>query len=479
MQSYRQLRWLTVAVPLAFLAVVDVVRHLVWPELLHPWPGYLIVLAVVAGGTFLFSRAVFDRIERAERRLIEQHRALEAAHAVVDRQARQLTALHEAGLALASDLNLEAVLQRVVDRARELVGARYGALAVVDERGQIVRFLTSGLGAEERARLGEPPKGRGLLGAVLAEGRPVRVDDIAADPRSVGFPAGHPPMQTFLGVPIVARGRVLGNLYLTDKLGPAGPQPFAPADEGLLQLFAAQAAVAIENARLHATVQGLAAAAERERIARELHDSLAQALGYVRLRAAAGRDALKAQDLGAVERALVDIGDVAGEAYADVREAILGLRSSVGGGRDLPSALAEYLERYQRQTGLAVDLAVGPGVGAARLAPEAEVQLLRIVQEALANVRKHAGARRVTLELAIVTGALGPLLRAVVADDGRGFDPARLPPGAHFGLATMRERAEAAGGSFRVESRPGQGTRVIVELPLESAPVAVAGAPEV
>lgn len=423
--------------------------------------GFLVISVV---------RDITDR-EQVEERL--RHTA-----AALTERAAQLRALHEAGLVVSSDLSLEAVLQRVVELARELVGARYGALGVFDDRGQIARFLTSGLSLEERARLGDLPKGRGLLGAVLAEGRPIRVDDIATDSRSVGFPAGHPAMTTFLGVPIIARGRTYGNLYLTDKEGPTRIAPFTVEDTDLVELFAAQAAIAIDNARLHAEVQGLAAAVERERIARELHDSLAQALGYARLRATAGRDALRAGDPAAVERALADIADIAGDAYADVREAILGLRSRVGADRDLPSALAGYLERYRLQAGLAVELELGDKVGEARFAPGVEAQLLRIVQEALANVRKHASARRAVLRLELGAGANGPRLRAIVADDGRGFDPERLPVGARFGLATMRERAEAAGGTLHVESAPSRGTRVIVGFPVETAPAPAATAGE-
>lgn len=410
-----------------------------------------------------------------ERTNAELHEIGEAAR----RHSLQLAALHEAGLVLSSDLSLEAVLQRVIDLARELVGARYGALGVLDEFGNMLRFITSGLSAEERARLGDPPKGRGLLGAVLSDRAPVRVGNIQADERSIGFPAGHPRMTTFLGVPIVARDRTYGNLYLTDKQGPDGSVPFNQEDEDFVQLFAAQAAVAIDNARLHGEVQGLAAAAERDRIARELHDSLAQALGYVRLRATSARDALRADAPNEADQALAQIGDVAGEAYADVREAILGLRSGVSGERHLAAALSEYLERYRLQTGVVVGLEIADAAREARLPLGAEAQLLRVIQEALTNVRKHAKASRVTVRLDIAESPEGPRLRASVADDGRGFDPARLPSGAHFGLATMRERAESVGGQFRVESAIGQGTLVEMDFPLESGtgagPVSPAG----
>jgi len=471
---HRTLRWLTVTAPLLFLALVDVLRHQVWPELLHPWPGFLVVLAVVAGAVWLFSRVVFDRIEQMERQIVTQNRELREIGETTRRQATQLRALHEAELALTLDLTLETVLRRIVDLARELTGARYGALAVVDDGGRIVRFLTAGLTPEELALLGEPPTGRGLLGPIFVDNRPIRVDEIASDARSIGFPPGHPPMRTYLGVPITLQGRVYGNLYLTDKQGADGPIPFAEEDESGVSLFAAQAAIAMENARLHGQVQGLAASVERERIARELHDSLAQALGYVRLRAATARDALARGESASAKTALLEIGDVVGDTYVEVREAILGLRSAGSGAeRSLVDALGEYVERYREQSGVDVALEVGDGVGQAGLAPGVEVQLVRIVQEALANVRKHARTARALLRLDVVVGPGGPRLRAIVADEGRGFDLDRTTVGAHFGLAIMRERAEGVGGTFEVVTAPGQGTRVVVEMPLETAPSVV------
>jgi len=471
---HRTLRWLTVVAPLLFLALVDVLRHQFWPELLHPWPGFIMVLAVVAVAVWLFSRAVFDRVERMERQIVRNNRELQEIGETARRQAAQLRALHEAELALSSDLTLETVLRQIVDLARDLTGARYGALAVVDEGGRIARFLTAGLTPEQRAQLGEPPIGRGLLGPIFADHRPVRVDEIASDPRSVGFPPGHPPMRTYLGVPIVLHDRVYGNLYLTDKQGTGGPIPFTEEDEDGVSMFAAQAAVAMENARLHGQVQGLAASVERERIARELHDSLAQALGYIRLRAAAASDALARGTPSETESALTQIGDVAGDAYAEVREAILGLRSGGSGvERSLVDALGEYVGRYREQSGVDVAFEVGEGVADVGLAPAVEVQLVRIVQEALANVRKHARTARALLRLDVEVGAAGPRLRVLVADEGRGFDLNVTSVGAHFGLAIMRERAEGVGGTFEVETAPGRGTRVVVTMPLEIAPGAV------
>jgi signal transduction histidine kinase len=461
----------TVAAPLLFLAAVDVLRHQIWPDLLHPWPGFLVVLAIVAVAAGVFSRAVFDRIERMEQQIVGQNRELREFGETTRRQATQLRALHEAELVLSSDLTLETVLRQIVDLARNLTDARYGALAVVDEGGRIVRFLTAGLTPEQRAQLGEPPTGRGLLGPIFVDHRPVRVQDIASDPRSIGFPPGHPPMRTYLGIPIVLHGRTYGNLYLTDKQGPDGPIPFTEEDESGVSLFTAQAAIAMENARLHGQVQGLAASVERERIARELHDSMAQALGYVRLRAAAARDALARGAPDEADAALVQIGDVAGDTYVEVREAILGLRlGGSGGERRLVDALGEYLERYREQTGVDVAFEIGDGVADVGLSPAVEVQLVRIVQEALANVRKHARTAQALVRLDVAAGTGGPHLRVFVADEGRGFDLNVTGVGAQFGLAIMRERAEGVGGTFEVETAPGRGTRVVVTMPLETAP---------
>ena len=471
----RSLRWLTVAIPLLFLVLLDLLRHQIWPGLLYPWPGYLVVLIVVAGAVWAFSHIVFDRVERMERRILDQNAELRELSRATSLQAAQLQALHAAGLVLLSDLALETVLRRIVDLARELTGARYGALAVVDEGGRIVRFLTAGLTVEERASLSEPPAGHGLLGDIFVDCRPIRVDDIAAAPRSIGFPPGHPPMRTFLGTPIVRQTCTYGNLYLTDKQSPGGPIPFTEDDERAVSLFAAQAAIAMENARLHEEVQGLATALERERIARELHDSLAQALGYIRVQASIGRDALAQQQAG-IGDALSRIDNAASDAYAEVREAILGLRSSGSGDeRRLVDALGDYVQRYREQTGVAIDLTVGPGVAAAGLAPAVEVQLVRIIQEALANVRKHARTAHAQLILDLVTRSGGPRIRTVIVDEGRGFDldlTVSSTTGAHFGLAVMRERAEGVGGTLTVTSAPDRGTRVVVEMPLSTAPEA-------
>jgi signal transduction histidine kinase len=234
----------------------------------------------------------------------------------------RLRTLVDAGIALSSELSLDALLQRTVETAAQLTEARYAALGVVDRAGhRLERFFTTGIDAETYAAIGELPRGRGILGVLIRDAHPLRLRDIAADPRSVGFPANHPPMLTFLGVPIVLRGIAFGNLYLTEK---AHGAEFTSEDEELTQLLAAQAAVAIENARLYASSNhwlrqletlneiGAALASEVELepllglVARRMQElvearivliALPDAVGSLRVVGAAGRDDAMGREL--------------------------------------------------------------------------------------------------------------------------------------------------------------------------------------
>src|SRR5438445_10500526 len=157
--------------------------------------------------------------------------------------------LLETGLALSSELSLPALLQRIVDLAVEVTDARYGALGVLGSHGNLIDFLTAGVTPQERAAIGHLPEGRGILGVLIDDARALRLHNIADDPRSVGFPSNHPPMRSFLGAPVRARGQVFGNIYLTEK---AGGGDFTAEDEASLEILATQAGVAIANARLYA-----------------------------------------------------------------------------------------------------------------------------------------------------------------------------------------------------------------------------------
>jgi signal transduction histidine kinase len=286
----------------------------------------------------------------------------------------------------------------------------------------------------------------------------LHVDDVRKHPLSVGFPEGHPPMAPLLAVPIRSKDEVLGNLYLADDPGIR----FDARSEETLVRFAALAAVAIENANLHQQVRVMAITEERERIAREMHDSLAQVLGYVNTKVQATSVLLENGRLDDAARNLDQMGETARSAYADVREGILSLRTSLHADRGLVDTLRDFLLLWEDQSGVRTELdadSLLPGA----LSDLAEVQLLRIVQEALSNVRKHAQASRVTIDIRHD----GDRIVTTVADDGQGI-PAKGRPTfgvPQFGMSTMRERAEALGGTLEVESQAHTGTTIIVRLP--------------
>lgn len=441
--TLRRLKLIGAIAPVVAVVAVEVARYLVIGTV--SLRQRLVMDTVVVAAILFFSAFIFRYVDRLQARL--------------HRQNDELLALHSAGLDVAAELSLEVVLRKVVDQAKSLVGAQYGALAVVDPQGQILSFITSGITREQSEKIGPPPVGHGLLGVVLREGQTLRLREIAAHPLSVGFPPDHPPMRTLLAVPVPCKGPFLGNLYLTEKLGKT---QFSIDDEETLARFAVQAAIAIDNAHLHEQVADLAVAQERLRISHEMHDGLAQLLGYVNTKVQAAEAYLKRGNEDDAGQQLRELATAARQAYADVRESIVGLRTLPEAQRPMADVLAEYVSRWQEMSGIPATLTLDPEI---RLRATIELQLVRIVQEALTNVRKHSKATRVKVDVV----KSGTTVCATIADDGVGFDLAD-PPAADFpqyGLATMRERAEGAGGTLDIESVPGVGTTVRCEMPVE------------
>ncbi len=449
--STRFLKWLTVILPVVFWVLILDVQDTLRDALTHAQVEIVTVVVVFAGAV-VFSTWVFRVVERREAEI--QHRT------------EQLEALHQAALALTTELELGAVLQKVVDLARDLIGARYGALGVLDESGtRIAQFVTSGITQEEYAHIGTPPEGRGLLGVIIQSGVPLRVDSIQAHPLAVGFPEAHPVMHTLLGVPIEYKGRVVGNLYLTDKILPYDesqtPQPFSEQDQRLLEMFATQAAIAIENAHLYRKTQQLAILQERERFGMDLHDGVIQSIYAVGLQLEATQHQLQHNPLQAAEaigQAIHSLNDV----IRDIRNYILDLRPARFQGRDLHRGLKELVRELRANSFLEVSLDLD-GVSPNVLTPEQTVEVLHIVQEALTNVRKHARARNVAVRIWLEDG----VFHLDVTDDGVGIQRSTMRPGGH-GLVNMRQRAKSLGGSLHIAPGDQQGTRVRLQVPLET-----------
>ena len=441
--TYRRLKWLAVLAPIFFIGVLEYSRYALAP-IEDSFGGHVLMAVVVLFGAVFFYGAVFTFIDHLQGRL--------------ERQNRELVALRSAGLDVVADLSLDTVLQRIVDQACQLIGTRYGALALVDRAGGIESFITSGIDHEAAKHIGAPPVGRGLLSVGLEEGQRLRLDNIQADERSVGFPAGHPRMRTLLAVPVICEGPFRGNLYLSEKFDDQG---FNEEEEETLARFASQAAIAVDNAYLHAQVKALAVTEERLRIARELHDGQAQVLAYVNTKAQVVRELIQQQKL---EKALDQLEQLAGaarEVYTDVREGISGLRAVVDAEHDFVDALRSHVERWQDGCGIPADLKVD---GHIAFPADVELQILRVVQEALANVRKHSQASQAAVHIEVSER----WLVAHIEDDGIGFDRERPAKDKRprFGLATMRERCEAIGASLEIESRPEEGTTVTIRYPL-------------
>lgn len=366
-------------------------------------------------------------------------------------------ALDQAVRGISGELDLDRVLQLIVDRVRELVAAQYAAIGIVDRDGAIERFITSGISDEQRARIGNLPRGHGLLGLIIRENRAFRVPEIAGHPESYGFPANHPPMSSFLGMPITNRGIPVGRLYLTNK---QGADEFGEADQALVEVFALHAGIAIENARLHDQVRRLAVVDERERISRDLHDSVIQAI-YAQTLALDDVPEIATTDPDEAGRRVDGAIDALHLVIRDIRNFIFGLRPVLLESGDLGQGLEHLATELRRSGGVAVAVSVEDDHGhLARLPIETVAELLAIVREALSNVARHAGATNCRVLLA----SEPDLLRVEVHDDGRGFDASRRGEGGHHGLANMRSRGESLGATFEVDSAPDRGTRIIVVL---------------
>jgi signal transduction histidine kinase len=403
---------------------------------------------------------------------------------------RALTAVSEALVGAATDLSLDTVLERLVHTARELVDAEYAALGIPDGDGGFTHFITAGMSDELIESLGPMPRTHGLLGAMLDQPTPYRSADIRSDPRFYGWwPKGHPDMRSFLGYPILFKGSVIGAFYLTNK---RGAPVFGETDEELVGIFAPHAAVLVEYARLYEQSRELSIAEERNRMARELHDALSQTLFGTRLAIKTATLALTTENqteadgeapaTGDTATDATEVADVAevdvaaaleqlgratalvNEAFAELRALIMDLTPPNLAADRLAGAVRKQLDLLRRTSGLTVDVDIDDEAEAS--GPDAERQLFRIVQEAVANVVRHADAKRLHVSISRKDdeGSRGLVLE--VRDDGIGFDPDQQAiRSRRLGLTSMVDRARSLGGTLTIESSPGDGTAIRVEVP--------------
>ncbi|MBT2385172.1 GAF domain-containing sensor histidine kinase [Streptomyces sp. ISL-11] len=390
-----------------------------------------------------------------------------------------LTAVSTALLAMSRHLQVRDVLKTIVVSARDLLNAEYAALGVPDDHGGFAQFVVDGVSEEQWKAIGPLPRQHGILAAMLQDATPQRLADVREDPRFGGYPAAHPSMTDFIGMPVADGDEILGALFLANKRthknkdgkreeapegAPACPVGTAPAcgftaeDEDLLRVFAQHAAIALTNARLYERSRELTIAGERARLAHELHDAVAQKLFSLRLTAQAAT-ALVDRDPARAKDELQEVARLAAEASDELRAAVVELRPAGLDEDGLVATLRTQIHVLDRAHAARVTFA---SRGVRALPAAQEEALLRVAQEALHNALRHSGAERV--DVTLVRRGQGAVLR--VTDDGCGFEPTAVRrAGRHLGLVSMRDRAGGVGGGLAVASAPGKGTEIEMEVP--------------
>jgi len=377
---------------------------------------------------------------------------------LIDVAPGQMPELLEAILAVSSDLSLAETLKHVVTAAARLAEARYAALGVPDETGAyLAEFVTTGMTDEEETRIGHRPSGHGILGLLLHNGQSLRLHDLTQHPNAYGFPANHPPMRSFLGVPVRHKGVSLGTLYLTDK---RSADEFSAADQALVELLAKHAGLAIDNARLNGQLQQLRVVEERQRIGMDLHDGIIQSIYAVGLTLAYVDSQLADGDTaGARDRLQQSIAGL-NDTIRDIRAYILDLRPRRFEGNDLVTGLQLLLAEFKANTLIAVEFTAGPNVNRF-LSSEARLALFHIAQEALSNAAKHSRASSVLVTLT----ASDDSIRFSIKDNGHGFESHPAQQRLGHGLSNMQERVKALGGRLSIASAAGEGTEVSATFP--------------
>ncbi len=430
----RSLRWWAVLVPTVLIILLDYARHKLIAGYTHPWNDEVVLLVGVLLVAFATSRLLFQQVDRSQQR---------------EQQAKML---YEIGVDVTSNLNLDVVLNSILIRGREALDADCLGIALADgPRRELTRQRRL---ATSPSVVTVSPNSR-FPWETVETGEEKEQEN----PTSTQLGDDCPSCGRCLAIPLRMGPQLLGAMCV----GRSSSEPQSSRQRTVTGQMAHLAAVAIANSLLHEHAQNLATLEERDRIAREIHDSLAQALGYLSMRAQGAGELLRRGETEGVQATLLEMSQVANEAYADVREAILGLRVSARAETGLGEILQDYLKKFSHQSGVVAELeAVGEDY--LDLPPRVQIQLVRVIQEALTNVRKHSHARHVWVKLE----RQECVARITISDDGEGFDLklAESRSDGHYGIATMRERLAIIGGHLEVSSKPEKGTVIAATVSL-------------
>jgi signal transduction histidine kinase len=425
---FDRLRWLTILLPALLVGAIELLSDSVFDEWVPvPWDAAAVVTVVLVL-SFAFSKLAFRRIDALAGALASRNAELEAKEA-------SARALHRVSVAIATMGDPDTILQAIVDQARELLRADLAVLLLTGPDGALT------------FRAGSAPDG-----ALHPRG------DLPGDDVLRFVPAELAAAR--LAAPLQRAAETIGLLAVGARIA----RGFGVVEVETLSSLANQAAIAIENARLQGRLRELAVVAERERIAREMHDGLAQVLGYVNTKSQAVEEHLAAGRTAEARGQLSELAAAARSIYVDVREAILGLRSPIAPGTGFVAAVEEYAQRFADASKLAVRVDATAAARDLELAPDVQAQAFRIIQESLTNVRKHATAHRASVTIAVDAGDLV----VSIEDDGRGLLPADVSAAGwpHYGQQAMRERAADVGGSVEWSSPGTSGAVVRLVVPL-------------
>jgi len=357
--------------------------------------------------------------------------------------------LLDAVTSIGTDLSLPIVLRRIVESARTLVSADYGALGVIGEDQHLSDFITVGIDGEQYDAIGHLPEGHGILGLLIVDPRPLRLRDLGAHEQSYGFPPHHPDMHSFLGVPIRVRDAVFGNLYLCNK---RGAEEFSEEDERFARALAAAAAAAIENARLMGRIEEVAVLEDRERIARDLHDKVIQRLFAAGM---ALQTLLPVSGREDVSNRIDEVVDELDVTVREIRSTIFALQAPAQ--RGLRVSIFAIVDGARELLGFSPELSIDGPLDTVVSEQTAE-HLLAVLQETLSNVAQHSGASQVSV---VVEAGTDLVVR--VTDNGKGLPP--TPPEGR-GLPNLRRRAATMGGDLTTARSDGGGTLVEWRVPV-------------
>lgn len=444
--SVRQLRWISVIAPTVFVGAFEIVTRSVYGNLVPPWVHVVVALAAVSLAAFAFSTFVFASMRGVEKEIRERN--------------SRLAVLNALAADVSESLDIEQVAAATTRSVLASMNAKAAGLALVSEEdGSLQLIAQDGLAVQCAPENGAFPLGANDCECrkAVTLGRPVLVEDTTQSMSCTGL-LGET-TGTCLAVPVKSKGRTTGAIFVARDRS----NPWQREDVDLITAVGAQVGTALENAQLFSKAEALAVLQERERVSREVHDGLAQTLGYLNVQMGILDRLLTSGETAKAQAEVNEMALVTRDAYQDLRQAIVDLRMPLSSTPGLRRTLREYAEKFSRQTGISCKFEGHRGPPAV-ISPTAEVQLVRIVQEAMANIKKHAPGSEAWLSIEVKNQEA----LVVIKDNGPGFDlETTIVRGRQYGLQTMKERAESVGGRLRIDSRPGDGTVVEVMVPLE------------